>query len=59
MIGSHNTFTYMRQRKLASNEALIDFLRQRLRESKEAFNNLLDRYNRTFDELNQLKNEIN
>ena len=50
---------YALERKLASNNALIDSLRQRLREAKEAFNNLLYRYNRTFDELNQLKNEIN
>ena len=47
---------YALERKLASNEALRDSLRQRLREAKEAFNNLIYRYNRTLDELNQLKN---
>ena len=50
---------YALERKLASNKALIDSLKQRLGAAKEAFNNLLYRYNRTFDELNQLKNEIN
>ena len=50
---------YALERKLASNKALIDSLKRRLREAKEAFNNLLYRYNRTLDELNQLKNNKN
>lgn len=50
---------YELERKLASNEALIDSLRQKLKESRDAFDNLLYRFNKTSNELNQLKNEVN
>lgn len=50
---------YKLERKLASNEALIDSLRQKLKESRDAFDNLLYRFNKTSNELNQLKNEVN